>query len=398
MNPTTGGSPGAFQSLPGQLRPGQRGGEGFCQWEPKDWIDLTPEVERFNVYGRGAYNFTPDIQGYTELSFFQVKTSTRNTPTGTRANWYDPSIRRCSRRSTSSCRSATRTTRSTPTTRARACTTPTRRSAAATPSYKTDTQRYLLGLKGTSAGWDWDMAGLYIKSDTDVTRKNFYSYDRLQQGLAGTGPYGYYRIGANANLNNPAIYDWIAPDRAWSISSENTIFDAKASRDIYKLQGGQLALAVGYQYMKEELSNPGTPGTDTGNVVGLGYLGGVRLAQHQRAVRRTVRAGAQEPRADRGDPLGRLLGRRQHVEPQDRRQVDGHPVAGAARHVGDGVPRAGPVRDVHGQRVGGLHGRRTIRSAARSRAPRSTARGRCSASTRATRSSSRKRPTRGRSA
>ena len=75
----------------------------------------------------------------------------------------------------------------------------------------------------------------------------------------------------NANLNNPAIYDWIAPDRVFTITSQNTIFDAKASRDLYKLDGGQLALAIGYEFRREEVSNPGVPGTETGNVVGLGY-------------------------------------------------------------------------------------------------------------------------------
>ena len=61
------------------------------------------------------------------------------------------------------------------------------------------------------------------------------------------------------------------PTRSYNALSENTIFDAKASRDIYKLDGGQLALAVGYEFRREELNNPGNPGTDTGNVVGLGY-------------------------------------------------------------------------------------------------------------------------------
>ena len=32
-----------------------------------------------------------------------------------------------------------------------------------------------------------------------------------------------------------------------------------------------MAIALGYQFIREELSNPGTPGTSTGNVVGLGY-------------------------------------------------------------------------------------------------------------------------------
>ncbi len=187
VNPTTGGSPGAFQSLPGNCDPVNQS-EGFCQWEPKDWTDSDAEIERFNVYGRGAYNFTPDIQGYTEVSFFQVKTNTRNTPTGTRANWYDPSVPQVA--VVGQHLPAGRPPGQ-PVQRQQPGRAPVLRDAALggrDADYKTDTQRYLLGLKGTSAGWDWDMAGLYIKSDTDVTRKNFYSYDRLLQGTRRHGP------------------------------------------------------------------------------------------------------------------------------------------------------------------------------------------------------------------
>jgi iron complex outermembrane receptor protein len=260
---------GGYQSLPGACDPVNQSGN-FCLWEPKDYVDLIPEIERFNVYARGQYNFTNAMQAYTELSYFQVKTDTRNTPTAMRGSWFNPAntsivssnniflpvghpdnpfVNQNARPYYADANLGGRD-----------------------GTFETDTQRYLLGLKGTNAGWDWDIAGLYIKSETTATRKNFYSLDRLQQGLNGTSPYGYYRLGASGHLNDPAIYDWIAPDRTNDgIKSENTIFDAKASRDIYKLQGGQLALAVGYQFMKEELANPGTPGTDTGNVVGLGY-------------------------------------------------------------------------------------------------------------------------------
>ena len=48
------------------------------------------QVERINVFARGAYNFTSEIQGYTELSYFQVKTDTRNTPTAQRAQLVQP--------------------------------------------------------------------------------------------------------------------------------------------------------------------------------------------------------------------------------------------------------------------------------------------------------------------
>jgi iron complex outermembrane receptor protein len=271
VNPATGGlvAPSGFQSLEGPCDPINQS-EGFCMWEPKDYTDLTPEIERFNVYARGAYNFTPDVQGYAELSWFQVKTETRNTPTGTRANWYNPAVPQVNSTVNIFLPVGHPDNPYNATNHGARLYYVDAALGGRDASYETNTQRYLAGLKGTTAGWDWDIAGLYIRSDTDVTRFNFYSYDRLLQGIAGTGPYGYYRVGADAGLNNPAVYDWIAPDRSWSIKSENTIFDAKASRDIYKMNGGQMALAVGYEFRKEELSNPGTPGTDTGNVVGLG--------------------------------------------------------------------------------------------------------------------------------
>ena len=272
-NNLTGPTQGPYQSLPGYCPPANAD-SGFCRWEVKDYTDQQPQVDRFNAFLRGTYNFTDAVQGYTELSFFQVKTETRGTPTPTRAQWYDPSTNNI--KSTANIflpvnhpdnpfgsqglgarlyyvdaalggRDA---------------------------EYTTDTQRYLAGVKGTTSGWEWDVAGLYIRSDTDVTNKHFYDLNRLQQGLAGISPYGYYRIGASAVLNDPAIYGWIAPDRTNSAVSQNTIFDAKASRDLYKLDGGMLALALGYEFRREELSNPGVPGTDTGNVVGLGYSAG----------------------------------------------------------------------------------------------------------------------------
>ena len=264
------GAPGRYQALPGDCAAANQDGP-FCRWERKDYVDLQPEVERFNVFARGTYNFSDALQGYSELSFFQVKTDTRNPPTQLRGVWYDPSTQtdvssfniflpvRHPDNPFSASNQVARLFYVDGAMGAREST------------YETNTQRYLAGVKGTTRGWEWDVAGLYIRSDTDVTQKNFHSYDRLLQGLAGTGPYGYYRIGASAGLNDPAIYDWIAPDRHWSTVSENSIFDAKASRDLYHLQGGLLALAVGYEFRREELANPGTPGTETGNVVGIGY-------------------------------------------------------------------------------------------------------------------------------
>ncbi|MFO1317813.1 MAG: TonB-dependent receptor [Burkholderiales bacterium] len=272
VNPATGGSPGAFKQLPG-CPASSLDDNGYCRWEQKDYVDVNPETERFNVYARGAYNFTPDMQGYAELSYFQVKTDTRNSPQASRTQWYNPA------NPTNPVIFSTNVFMPVghPDNPFNA-TNQGARLYYADPNiggrnthYETDTQRYLLGLKGTNWGWDWDMAGLYIRTDTDVTRTGFLQWDRYQQGLAGTGPYGYYRIGANANLNNPAIYGWLSPALSYSAISENTSFDIKGSRDLMKLDGGQLALAVGYEYRREEIDNPGAPGTTTGNIMGLGF-------------------------------------------------------------------------------------------------------------------------------
>ena len=264
------GPPGPYRSLPGDCAPVNRDGP-FCRWERKDYTDLQPAIDRFNVFARGTYRVRDDVEAYAELAYFAVRTDTRNPPPSTRGIWYDPSTRSI----------ASSLNIHLPVSH------PDNPFGAngqvarlyyqdgalggADSAFETRTQRYLAGVKGTTSGWDWDVGGLYIRSDTDVTRRNLYSYDRLLQGLAGTGPYGYYRVGASAGRNDPAVYDWIAPDRSFTAVSENTVVDAKASRDLYRLAGGQLALAVGYEFRREEVANPGVPGQETGNVVGLGY-------------------------------------------------------------------------------------------------------------------------------
>ena len=193
-------------------------------------------------------------------------------------------------------------------------------------------------------GWDWDMAGLYIKSNSDISRQGFYLYDRLQAGLAGTSPYGYYRVGsATAGLNSAEFNNWIAPTASYSVSSTNTIFDAKASRDIYKLDGGQLALAVGYEYRKEEVDNPGVPGTDTGNVVGLGTssaigsrnVNAIYAELYAPILKNLEVTGAIrfDDYSDVGNTTNGKIGVKWTVVPQLVR----------ARHVGHRVPGARPV-------------------------------------------------------
>ncbi|MEO8506329.1 MAG: TonB-dependent receptor [Betaproteobacteria bacterium] len=265
-----GPSIGAYQLLPGACAPPDQDGP-YCRWDVKGFTDLQPSVDRVNVLARGTLRVTDDVEAHAEASYFHVATVTRASPPFVSDVWPDPAStsvvssfkfhldvghpdnpfglnNQVARLRYADAALGGRTT-----------------------SFDTGTQRYLVGLKGTTRGWDWDVAALYIRSDTDSEWSHLYSYDSLLAGLAGRSPYGYYRVGLNASLNDPAVYEWIAPQRAYGTFSANTVVDAKASRDLYGLDGGQIALAVGYEYRKEELRNPGIPGTETGNVVGMGY-------------------------------------------------------------------------------------------------------------------------------
>ncbi|MFO1312213.1 MAG: TonB-dependent receptor [Burkholderiales bacterium] len=278
VNPATGGLIGAgpYTTLPGcdpaneDTTLGPRT-NAFCRFEQKEYLDLIPESDRFNIFGRAQYNLTDTISIYGEASYFQFKSDNRSTPSQPRSTW--PNVAGSTVNNS--------TTIFLPVGHPD---NPFNSQGYGARLYyaagdvggrdshiENTVQRYLGGIKGSNYGWDWDAGLMYIRNETDQTRYGFFNYANLQQALLGQGGFGYYRIGQNASLNNPGIYDFIAPAISNNVLSENTQFDAKASRDIYKMEGGQMALAVGYEFRREELNNPGTTGTYTGNVVGLGY-------------------------------------------------------------------------------------------------------------------------------
>ncbi len=273
VNPATGGlvGGGPYTTLAGCDPANVDPGTNFCRFNQKEYLDLIPESERFNIFAGAKYNLSDTTQLYGEASYFQFKSDNRNTPSQPRSTW--PNV-------------AGSTVNSSvniflpvghPDNPFNAAGNGARLYYAAgdvggrNSHIENTVQRYLGGVKGFNYGWDWDAGIMYIRNETDQTRSGFFNYANLQQAINGQGGFGYYRIGQNASLNNPGIYNFIAPDISNNALSENTQFDIKASRDIYKLQGGQMALALGYEFRREELQNPGTTGTYEGNIVGLGY-------------------------------------------------------------------------------------------------------------------------------
>jgi iron complex outermembrane receptor protein len=147
--------------------------------------------------------------------------------------------------------------------------------------------RALVGIKGTAMGWDLDSAVLYSANRVYNTRTGFLQRNATfallnptaanvaaaasNPGYAALPPGSIWRIGENAGLNSPAIYQALSPDIGAYAESRIAQIDFKATREFGQLPGGPLGVAVGAEYRHERTELQPTTGTETGNIIGLGY-------------------------------------------------------------------------------------------------------------------------------
>ena len=283
VNPVTGGSPlGPYQSLGNQAQCEAKGGIWaqsvtpsagfFCNWDPKAWRQIQPETEKMNFLVKGVYQFNTDLQAYAEGSWSNAKVETTGTPTAPRSQYVggdlkpvDTTLFRLPVGHPDNPYNAQNLA-------ARLYLTDFAVSDRGRGSdYDNDTWRVVAGLKGFNWDWDWDIGGMYAKTEQDISRYGFYSKTALEQAIAGQGGFGYYRVGGSSGLNNPGIWNFVSPTLNNSTSTSVTSFDAKTTRQWQNAPLGPLGVALGAEWRREEIDSPPTPGTATGDVIGLGY-------------------------------------------------------------------------------------------------------------------------------
>ena len=133
------------------------------------------------------------------------------------------------------------------------------------------TYRTLVGGAGRVAGWDYDTGLLYAHNTTRRTVNGFVRNSVLRAGLDGTGPDGYYRIGANSNLDSAAFRSALSPTLSTDNTSSLTLVDLKASREWFSLPGGNVGVSIGAEFRHETLDAPAMPYTDEGDLIGWSY-------------------------------------------------------------------------------------------------------------------------------
>jgi len=118
-----------------------------------------------------------------------------------------------------------------------------------TSELTSESQRYVLGLTGTVAGWDYDIGVNHsVNTVKDKDGHGYVLYDQLQEGIASglINPFGPSGAEGRALLDRIHVNEVVRHAKGTMDS-----VDFKASRPVYTLAGGDLALAVGGEVRRE---------------------------------------------------------------------------------------------------------------------------------------------------
>lgn len=243
-------------------------GYGGCAFSLTDYAQITPSQEKVNLFVRGSLAGSEAFMPFVEAGLFNSKLASSSTPTSVSSSWPD-AVGNQTRTNTNIQLPANHPDNPLGVSgRLRYL------MADVGPrvnEFDTTVFRTLLGGKGSVAGWDYDSGFLYTQSETERVAKGYVRDSVLKEVLAGTGPLGFYRLGANAHLNSSAMYAALSPTLETKTKTTVSSLDAKASRELMELTGGALGIAVGAEARRETTDSPAIPFTREADIVGLGF-------------------------------------------------------------------------------------------------------------------------------
>ncbi len=126
--------------------------------------------------------------------------------------------------------------------------------------------RFLVGAKGTIAGWDYETALTSSKSDGTISfGPGKFSYAKLTP-LVASGAINVF--GAQDAVSQAALNGALLTGPEQSATGKSMEFDFRVSRDIFQMPAGPVGFAAGYSYRKEDLAQTSFPVLASGDEVG----------------------------------------------------------------------------------------------------------------------------------
>jgi iron complex outermembrane receptor protein len=129
--------------------------------------------------------------------------------------------------------------------------------------YRTNVVRLVEDLTAQLGNWDTSLSAGFVQAQTRVTYTGYVRASALDAALASN----QYRVGKNAYLNSPTLYQTLAPETHDTAMSTLSFFSATASRPLMPLPGGDLALALGTDARFTRVNNPGEPYAVQGDIL-----------------------------------------------------------------------------------------------------------------------------------
>ena len=234
-----------------------------CRFDFASTIDVIPPSQQTNVLGKAVVQLAPDHQAFVEGSYYRGDFLQRISPTPISSaftnnpvlmlpsNPFYPAayVASLGGDPTQPIRLSYRGVETGP----------------RADEAKTDAYRAVAGLQGVIAGWDYQVAARYTQNkQTDNYVGGYLSEVKLLPLLATVvNPFGFNTPDVVAKMKTALVLGQASENKAKDYG-----VDGKLSKDIYELPAGPLALALGGEYRKENLSLINADFLSTGDIIG----------------------------------------------------------------------------------------------------------------------------------
>jgi iron complex outermembrane receptor protein len=224
-------------------------GNVYCAQNFANYTDIQPKETRFGVVGRFTVQLTPNLQAWLTASYAQNQTTVGLAPAQIQNN------------------SPINTdTIALPATLPGGGLNPNDPFAALgeaalinyafgdIPSYLKLTNhvfREVAGLKGSNGGWDWQASLNFNHAYLDTVAAGFLYEPQLISDVEN-GTYNF----VNPSANSASVINALAPTLYKTSHTDLDSLDLSATRKLWNLPGGPLALAIGGQVRYEDMANP----------------------------------------------------------------------------------------------------------------------------------------------
>ncbi len=256
-----------------------------CRYDPAPQVALLPEIEQTSLFGSARFALTPEMEAYAEASYARKKTKMSIQPAPISDQFNIPNSNPLASQAPYNAGNfafATILLNASspyyPTSYVQNITggaTPDLlvryRSYPLGPREFTDISeqpRFVLGLKGTFASWDYDASFLHTKTKlTEVANSGIGLYTRVLP-LLNSGQVNPF--GASTPAVEQQLKDTLFHGVAYQTESSIDSISAKLSRELMKLSGGSMAMALGAEARREKFSVDTAPELQIGDTTHYG--------------------------------------------------------------------------------------------------------------------------------